>query len=364
MYKQFQIFGPFEGVVDNMPAPNKAPNAFDSMVNFLCRKGRLQSRPAFTAFGNPPDGAIVRNALTYQDILDNFHSLVLTTKTAYALTAGPTFNKLPQPASIGGNGSDLSGTGLPYGLAAINDRIYFSNGSVALLYTDGSANLQKTIDAPGSAYFLGVLGNHALMINTVEPAPNIAGSINYPNRIRWSASGDPNTWTGFGTGFADQLDNFGRFTGYATLGRNGYFYRERGITVGAATGDGTAPFDFEPFSNNIDGVGNAFDYSLGVYGNLSVFVARNDIYTFDGSNLNPIGGKAKKSIFADLALSSGDVVTGTIVPNLGPNFDCLSYWLSIPGPNSIWVYLFDDGTWQPITSGAGRMTFIGSLAVS
>lgn len=359
-YKQFSSFGPYQGTVDAMPAPTKPPNAFDQIVNFLCRKGRLISRPGIQAFGNPLDGAILRNALTFEDAVGDFHSLALTTKTPYFVTSGPTYNPLTLPGGI----ESLAGTALPFGMSAINNRIYFSNGSTKVLYADGETSVKVAGDVQGAAYFMGVLGNHALLAKTIEPAPGTAGSIRFSNRIRWSANGDPDTWTGFGTGFSDILDEFGAFTGYYTMGRNGYIYRKRGISIAYITGEGDAPFAIEPYSSGLDGVGNDLDYSLAGYGNMNVFVARNDIYSFNGQEMQPIGGKAKKAIFADLSVASGDVVRGFIIPRVDKSYDLLSYWLCIPGINVVWVYLFDDDSWQQALSTTGRINYIGELAVS
>src|SRR5437867_9087783 len=98
--RQFQVVGPFQGIVDNLPAPNKPAAAWDDCLNFFCRKGRLQSRPQFNNFGSPPDEAIVRNAVTFEDVTGAFHTLVLTTQNAYYLTAGPTYHPLNFPAGI------------------------------------------------------------------------------------------------------------------------------------------------------------------------------------------------------------------------------------------------------------------------
>lgn len=359
-YQQFPVVGPFQGHVDNVPTPHNPPNSFDEIVNFLCRKGRLHTRPKLVAFGNPPDGANVRMIRTFIDVQNNFHTLLLTTKTAYFLTGGATYNALTLPGGI----PDLTGTSLPYGTVGTNSRLYFSNGSRVILYADGESSL-KDSTSPGAARFLTINASRLITGYTTEPEPGVVGSRDYPQRIRWAKSGDPNVWTGFSSGFEDLLDVPDVLTGLATLGRNTLCFRTNGITLMTPTGVGSAPFRFENMTLTPLGVGNRFPYALAVFNETAVFIANDDIYTVNaGLALRPIGGKAKKKIMTQLGQASGDQVTGWAVAKLGPEVDYLSYWLSIPGVNRTWIYHFDEDNWQEFESEDGRATFIGSVTIA
>lgn len=361
-FEQLPIPGPFKGIVDNLPRPNKPPNAFDDIRNFLVYKGRLISRPKLNAFGDPPDGAVVRLMVTFQDIQNNFHTMALTTRTPYFLTSGPTYNALT-PAS-GAHAIPVGAvTSLPYGYALINGRVYFSNGSTQVMYVDGEATYKDSTH-PGAARFMGVLANHLVTCYTTEPEPNVVLSTEYPQRVRWSASGDANDWSSFTSGYTDLLEVPDAITGFATLGRSGFIFRSNGISIMTPTGQGLSPFQFDQVTNAPQGVGAYYPYSLAVFGGVAAFVAQNDVYSFDGSTLTPFGGEAKKKIFADIALATGDVISGWIVPKLGPAMDYLSYWLSVPGPNVTWVYSYDDQAWQRMTSAAGSLTTISNVLVA
>lgn len=362
-YRQFHIAGPFQGIIDNQPAPNKAPAALDDALNFVFRKGRIQSRPRFNNFGAPPDGAILRYGITFESVAKTFHTLGLTTKNAYFVTSGPTYNPLVYPSAIN---PDFSGTSLPYGVANIINRVYFSNGSRKVCYVDGSIDVKVAGDVQGAARYMMVLANRIVLGYTTEPQQGDVGSIENPYRIRWCVSGNPNDWTGFGSGFTDLLSVPDRITGLASLGRNGYVFRRNGISMVAPTGDFTAPLSDENFSVAPKGVGSIYPYALAVYGNQCAFVSESEIHSFNGVDLTPIGQKAKKKIFADLdQATNSDEVVGFINPNIGLNFDMLSYWLCIPGPNVAWIYLFDEEVWQRFTFiGGGRVTFAGSVSVA
>jgi len=301
--------------------------------------------------------------LTFEDIVDSFHTLVLTTQHGYYLNNGGTYNELTLPGGI----TDLSlpsNLSLPFGMCNLINRVYFSNGGQRVMYTDGSADVQFAGDVPGAARFMCTLASHLLLGYTTEPEPGVTGSTEQTFRLRWSVPGDPNDWTSFGSGFEDVLEVPDRITGLVTLGRNAYLFRKNGISIISPTGDGLAPFAIENFSISPKGVGNTYPYALAIYANVCAFVSSSEIFHFNGVELQPIGGKAKKRIFTDLAAASNaDVVTAYIVPNMGLSYDYLSYWLCIPGPNVAWVYSFDDQNWQPFDFlGGGRATFVGNAA--
>jgi hypothetical protein len=98
-YKQMEVIGPFKGIWDATPRPHTPKESWDEMVNMFCRKGRVQTRPKLNAFTAPPDGKIVRNAITFADSNGDYHTLVLTTDHAYYLTLNGTYTMITIPAT-------------------------------------------------------------------------------------------------------------------------------------------------------------------------------------------------------------------------------------------------------------------------
>ena len=354
-YDQMIVTGPFMGVVDNLPRPYKPQPAWDDVLNWLTWKGRMITRPRLNAYSNTPNGATLRNVTTFNDVLGNLHTMALTTWFPYFLTSGPTWNQLTLPSM---NQESLVGTGLPFGIAVMNGQLFFANGSVPGLYANGEASVYLA-NHPGTWRFAGVLGGHMVTAYTTEPDPTTATSTPFPQRVRWSNQGDPTNWTesaATSAGHVDLLEVPDFITGFATLGTTGYVYRTNGITMMIPTGIGENPFQFNQISNALGGVGCKYPYTLSTYGNMSAFVAANDIYGFDGNTLTPFGGQAKKRIFADIANASGDVITAFITPTMGPGFDFLSYWIAIPGVNVTWIYSYDDQSWVRFQSSHGNLT--------
>lgn len=354
-HQTLPIIGPFEGYVDNLPIPHSSPKAFDTIINWMCRKGRVHLRPKVQLWSGQPDNAIIRHIRTFRDIQNNQHTLVLTTKTAYYITTSvdpgiPTWHALTLPGGL----TTLSGTALPYGVVGAEHRVYFSNGSTKILYTDGEASV-KSAGYGGAARFLTVNASHLIGAYITAPEPGAAGSTVFPNRVIWSAVGNLTNWTDFSSGEADLVESSDEITGLATLGQRTFVWRTNGITIMTPTGIGEAPFRFDNLSLADTGIGTQYPYAIAVYNDRAVFVADSDIYIASPSDLQSIGAKAKKAIFADLARVAGDEVQGFVVTKLGPSVDYLSYWLSIPGV-STWIYSMDDEAWQRFDSFLGRIT--------
>lgn len=360
-YKDLVVRGPFKGIYDNLPDPYCPQESFRDVLNFFCRKGRVHTRPRLNEFTAPPDGLLVRNMFTFADANGGKHTVVLTTQHAYYLTEGGTYTELTYPTEM----SDLSGTGLPYSLAYILDRVYFSNGSRYVIYCDGEIDLKVagTGDSmvPGSARFLTVNAYHLLLGWTQEPPNGYDGSLTWRKRVRWSKSGDPDNYLDFSSGFSDLFEVPDEITGMCTLGRNTFIFRSNGISVATPTGIGLAPFAFEQYSYSPLGVGSIHPYSLAVYGNRAFFISNDDIYAFDSSQVAPIGGAAKKKIFTDLEQATGDVVCGFVIPRFGIGFDFLSYWISIPGVNSCWICNLEEGSWVRFETAWGRLTALNTV---
>lgn len=364
--QKYPIRGPFKGVVTDLPA-TLDDQAFDDVQNMFCRHGRLQTRPAFAPNVAPPDNNPVRGLYTFEDVQNFFHTLVLTSSNAYFLT-NPSgtivYNQLTYPAGLG----NLSGTGLPFAIRELNQQVYFCNGSTPLLYVDGSANVQVAGDVPGGCFFLTENAFHLIGAFWVEPAAGQVGSTQYPFRVRWSDSGNPQEWTSLITntaGAADLIESGGQITGITTVGRNTYILRKYGASVMYPTGQQSAPFSIEPFMWSNPGWGNFYPYSLVTFGPICINITESgEVLLFDGSSFNKLAsGKIRAQLQTDLALVSNDVVQCFATASLGPGYDLEAYWISIPGPNIVWVHDLTEGTWQRITSSKGYLTSIARVAV-
>lgn len=365
--QRYPIAGPWKGIVTDLPSAMD-DQALDVCTNFFCRKGRLQTRPRFNVVTPPPDGQPVRALYTFQDVLDNYHTIVLTAAHAYYITSAGgviSYHVLTLPGGI----SSLSGTGLPFAIREINQQVYFANGSIPLSYIDGSISVQIAGDVPGSCLYLTENSESLIGVNWTEPAPGITGSMNWPFRVRWSDTGNPTEWINAfdnTAGATDLIESGGALTGCGTIGRNTYILRQEGSSVMFPTGNAVAAFAFEPFMWSRPGWGNYYPYSLVTWGPMMLCITESsEVLSFDGSNFNRLSsGKIRKQLAADLALVANDVVQCFGSASMGRGYDLEAYWISIPGPNIMWVHDLVEGTWQKMSSSKGWLTYMQRVAVN
>ena len=345
---------PWLGQITELPAIDLPPAAFTEALNFLFLRGRVQTRPRLNAYSVTPDGKTAYAFRSYKDVNGNAHTLVLTSKNMYAITTGPlTLNALSFPAGV----TDLGSVERPFGILGLHNRVYFSNGAVKLLYTDGSNALKIAGDVPGGARFLAIAGAHLLMAYLREDG------IDSPTTVRWSTLGDPNSYAQASSGANQLIEVPDEITGLVPVGRSVFIARTNGVTVVTPTGIGVAPLAFENFSTEPEGVGNKYPYTLAAYGNRYViFVSDDNIYEMTLPTVVPIGGANKREIFKDIANATG-TITGRIVPNLGVNFDFLSYWLTIPksGTSTTWILNLENRAWSKFESATGALSALATV---
>lgn len=364
--KQLPIRGPFQGVVSDLPSVEAPPAAFDDVLNFFVRKGRVQSRPVLNAFVG--SSQLPRRMGSFKDANGNWHTYVLcsyiaTQTPAYMLTSGPTLNALTIPGLVTGQ----LGSNLPFGEVNVQNQVFFCNGGYPLAYLDGSNAVQFVTNVSGTGRFLAVNVNHVIMAWCTEPAKGQAGSADFPRRVRWSASGNPLEWltaNDFTAGSNDLLDVPDDITGLCTIGYPTFVWRTNGYTIMYPTGNGLSPFSFSNATVSEDGEGSFFPYALSTYGRRSVVISQENVNVFDGNSLTPIGGLSRNKIFNDLASAAGDQVTGQILPNFTLGYNFLCYVLNIPGPNVSWIYTFDDGQWVRFSSSQGYLTAVRTVYTS
>lgn len=371
--KPYPVVAPFKGIITDVPS-GFDPQAFDQAQNVVFRKGRIQSRPQLVPFlPTPPDGRIIRAVYSFLDVLDNWHTLVLTDSSAYFLTnpAGTLiFNALALPSGI----PNLGGAGLPYALIEMNQQVFFSNGAQNLMYVDGSANVYLAGDAPGGCLYLTENSSHLIGVNWTIPSPGVSGSRAFPFYVQISDAGNPLEWIPSISNSAtilNLIEKGGVPTGVVTLAEYTYIWRSYGANVLWPTGNAAAPFYNEPFSWSNPGWGNFYPYTIVTWNQSCLMVTHNgEVLLFNGSSgptasgFQPLAdGKVKKQLAQDLVQASGDVVFAFLTDQLGSGYDFTAYVIWIPGLNKAWVLNLVDMTWSTWTSNGQYATAFGNIMV-
>lgn len=340
------------------------PNDTPFCDGFFIRKGRLNTWPAFnstTLIG--VTGTVVTAIGNFQSATLAAPSLVITDNNGKLYVYNTGTGQYNSVVTGGGTGTILSS---PIDLVVYNEVIYYTVGN-CLSSWDGTTATANITNSVGSRY-LSKLSSHLLAIHTFE------GANNFPFRVRWSGNGAPNNWnpaTDLTSGFND-LD-VSELSGVVENTNFNLLFTPQSIIQMNPTGSGQNPFSFIPYTGGnkgvyFKGVGNKYIYSLDTNGIYSAFVADDDVYMISPYGLQPIGGAARDSIFADLATAnltaqwvphfdesnaaSFPMIIGSIVAAFKNSFIFPAYILAIPqGTQSgsdttiLWHYNIIDQNW-------------------
>lgn len=219
-----------------------------------------------------------------------------------------------------------------WGLAQFGERIVTSNYSDAIQsYVMGVSALfaDLSVDAPKARYVARVR-DFLMAANTVD---GIDGAI--PQRVWWSAIGDPTTWPTPGTDTAAQLEsgfndlygdggwNQGLVPGLS--GADVVVFQERNIWRGMYIGP-PAVFSWTQIEN---ARGTPAPGSIISAGSLAYYLADDGFYACDGSQSLGIGeGKVDKSFWDDVDVAYLYRITAAVDP-----LNKLIYW-AYPGPQN------------------------------
>jgi len=346
MYRKAQIAPPWAGWLDGLPSVATKPNSFRQITNWILDKGRIYSPFAFNQAGQLATTSPILRLRSFEDVNGGWHSIALSAVDIEALL--PAFGGW---TAIPTGGSPLlpfnPPAAVPWAVEIYQNTMFFSAGPQTLMQTIGDNSLSIVGDVPGGCLFLGKLASRLIMLNTFE------NQIQNPRRVRWCGINNPAEWNFIldpSAGALDIPEVEDQISGWAVSYNVGVIFRKFGITLMTPTGNPSIPFLIQSFSNGVKGVGVYTPYTLASWGPTSAFRGENDIYTFDGSQLNSIGASAKKSILVDIENATGQV-SATMIGQIAPGIDYLTYWLLCPqagGNTNIWIYHFDDQSWLKV----------------
>lgn len=176
---------------------------------------------------------------------------------------------------------------------------------------------------------------------------NIFDSGDFPNRVRWSALGDPTNWT---TSTTTQSDHQDIFEGGSVLaiagGEYGVVFLDRSVVRMSYVG---APLIFQ-FDQVASNRGLAARDAFTRVGDITFFLDRDGFYAFNGQTIQPIGvEKVDRYFWNDVNSNYLERITCASDPDNG-----LIFW-SYPSTNSsdgepdrIMVYNWRIGRWSYI----------------
>lgn len=334
---EYSIARPFNGVQGDSPVGALPNNGFWACNNVLISKNLIVTKPQYELL-SLNSGSVKMLASFEQSDGDLGLAAVVGTSLLGNTSGAPSFS------SITGSLSADAGDSHNFDHAVVNHNLLFCQGVDKVQAWDGGATFGDVDASAVAAFHLAEIGTHLVVGRTVESATE------YPQRIRWTAAGDPTDWTGQNAGINDLLNKLGRITGLSESLSEGVVFHRRGITQIIRTGLGLRPFDFVPYASA--GRGTRYSYTPSQFGQEGIaYVGQDNVYLYNGSSFDPIGRRgvgqgAWAAIQKDLFGVSEADVKGVVVYGIA-GIQTACYCIIIAGSSSsvIWVYDFFGGSW-------------------
>ena len=162
----------------------------------------------------------------------------------------------------------------------------------------------------------------------------------YPQRVRWSDTGDPDDFTNGNANYKD-LDGPERIMGLVKIrGDLLCILREESLYVGWASGDSDV-FNFE---RRVEKIGCVAPYTAVNVNDYCVFLGEDGVYRFDGTSAEEISGKISNELMS--TINPNKIESSHALVNL----DRKEYWLFVPTsgdyPDTAWIWHWDLDTWS------------------
>lgn len=256
--------------------------------------------------------------------------------------------RFPQRVQWSNNGFNPIGSTVSTVWAALTakqfgDRIVDSNGNVQVV-------IAGTTFTTGAVQPIWPRTLNATIVDAGITWANAGPNSQFPSNLGTiGATFDPGV--NVSAGFNDFIDCPDIITGLMALGREGFVFRQNGITHMTPTGKGVAPFDFNHMWSSQNGIGNVYPFTIAQYGNTGVFISFEQIYQITPGALQPIGGGARDAIMVDLAKSTGSP-KASIDRGFNLGYTFLNYHLRIPLDNATRSYVFsmEENNWTSWTT--------------
>lgn len=188
-------------------------------------------------------------------------------------------------------GSDLTGTTTDL----VSTAVPLLSGKTILCITNGKDNIRKWT-ATGNTADLGGSPPIAKFIQeykTYLVCANIAGGVDVSQRVQWSDTADPETWSGGNSGSIDLVEDGGDITGLSLFGNYICVHKETSIYLGYLISS-SAIFKFDRKSTRVGTIANASIQNLP--SGEQIFLAKDGLYIFNGVNCMSLSQKINEEI--------------------------------------------------------------------
>ena len=209
-------------------------------------------------------------------------------------------------------------------LTAQNELLVVTNNVELPIKYDGTTAETLGGNPPYGRYCM-VFSGHLLLADCKD---NATGN-SLPQSVYWSARGEPEDWSGTGSGYNDLLDNDDKITGMELLANRAFIFKEKSIVLCTFTSQADPAFVFD--EDLVKGVGAPSGRTVINNGKEIIFLASDNIYSFNGYDVDPIG----------------DPVIDDILAVIDTTYDYKSHAVHLPTKNLYVLFIVESGQTSP-----------------
>lgn len=293
MPSQSLIYSPVGGLNLTDDEDSLAPTEVRDASNMLFEGGSLLNRPGITT--TPMKAGMSIGSIAFAQSF-NVGATPLT-----VLIVGNKLYSLVLDLP-----TEITGAGITFGLAAfhggaaVNGEILMANSTGGLVRWDPTGGTYVIV---ADAKYRYVTGHFSRALGAYDTT-----AANGDKKIGWCITGDIGDWTGVGSGSVILSDCPDDITGLGNINNVIVVPRRSGIHLGFPTGYGSLPFRWETWGR--DGAGFPYPSTNCFFNNILYGVGKDDVYTYNLSDLTPIGYKIRGELLH--ALHAGVTYRGFI----------------------------------------------------
>ena len=285
------------------------------------------------------------------------HQIFITDKTFYTYDSDDERYDTRMPANTAFSGTLDNPYSTALTVSSAGYELYIiTNGVDPMYYWPGSGNIAN-MSGWESHPSLGIIRPSECIHfkNRLVCGGGTEGGTARPRRVRWSIAGNPNNANGTGSGYVDLLETADWITAFVIMKDRLFIVKERSIWELEYVGGDTI---FNP-ALKVDGVGSYSPHAIISLDEEMIFYGSDNVYTFDGFSLKPMGGQIYSYLYEALErrvnASMAPRFPAAYIEELKLFMMCLTQKFGTI-PNLVYKYDYDYDAWTTVER---EMTAIG-----
>ena len=282
-YDTIPVYAPALGLAGHVPPTMLKKQYAANCLNVRFKNGEVMQRTGYVDYGTGTITGVPLGFYRYQNWAGTEYTMLATTTNVYYLN-GAAWTSIA--SSLGGSADTR------FSMCTIQNTLIFANSAIVAKKSDGTSWADVANTANYKPSIVLPYGERLVMFNITE------STVPVPIRVRWSAAGTFETWTGTGSSFFDVTDGMGaKIVGAELMGNYVGVYKDYSISLMDYIA-GASIFAIDVHINNMGLVARSAIVNLHT---LHVFLGWDNVYAWNGGwKLQEIGNPIKDELFGEI----------------------------------------------------------------